>query len=89
MSTEKKLTAVELEKLVSSKDLEKAFGNSNFGDITKREVVRGTLLKYACGYYSGHTAKCIVKELGLITEKLTLTKKGKEYLYYAFADSNL
>jgi tRNA(Ile)-lysidine synthase TilS/MesJ len=78
----------ELEKLVSEKKLEVAFGNSNFGDITKREVIKSTLLKYACGYYSGYTAKCIVKELGLITEKLSLTKKGKEYLYYSFADLN-
>jgi len=78
-------TQSKLEKIISEIELKKAFGNSNFGNISNRDVLKSTLLKCASGYYSGHTAKCIVEELGLVTLKWTLTKKGKEYLYDAFS----
>ncbi len=75
----------ELQKIISDEELNKVWGNANFGNCSKRDVLRSTLLKCASGYYTGHTAKCIVEELGLVTKKWTLTKKGKQYLYESFS----
>jgi len=75
----------ELEKLISDEELNTAWGNANFGDTSKRDVVKNALLKCASGYHTGNTAKCIVAELGLVTTKWTLTKLGKRYLYEAFS----
>lgn len=77
---------MKVEEIISDERLNDAWGNSNFGDCTKRDVLADTLLKCASGYYTGHTAKCIAEELGLVTKKWTLTKNGKLYLYYAFCE---
>jgi len=74
----------ELNSIIPDKELDDAFTNTNFGNITKRDVVRYALLKAACGYYSGHTAQRIINELGLCSKDLKLTKKGKKYLYASF-----
>lgn len=74
-----------IEELVTDEQLNNALGNANFGSsISKRDIIKYTLLKCASGYRSGNTAKCIVYELGLTTKSWTLSKKGKEYLYFAF-----
>ena len=73
-----------VEKLITKETLKRVFANANFGDVTKRDVVRYALMKVACGYNNGWTAQSIIYDLGLCTKKLTLTKKGKEYLYEAF-----
>lgn len=70
------------EEMVTIEDIESVWGNANFGDNTdKRGIVNDTLLKYMGGYSSGQTATCICQELGLLTKKRTLTKKGGRYLY--------
>lgn len=76
-----------VEEYVSDEDLNVAFGNADFGNISKRDVVRYSLLKYAAGYSTGHTAKCICKELGLITDKEKLSVTGRRYLYLAFYEN--
>lgn len=73
-----------LEEMITDKRLEKVFRNTNFGNTTKRDVVRYALMKVACHYHNGHTSQCIIEELSLCTEKLNLTKFGREYLYEAF-----
>ena len=55
--------------------------------FTPRDVLRLTLLKCACGYASGHTAKVIVEELGLV-KNWKLTAKGKLYLWNCFETNN-
>lgn len=75
---------MKVEEIISDEELATAYANSNFGALTPREVVASTLLKCASGYETGHTAKCIVSELGLVTKQWTLTKRGKEYLYFAY-----
>lgn len=78
-----------VENIITDKQLDDAWGNSNFGSISKRDVIKYTLLKCASGYHSGHTGKIICQELKLVyTNDWKLTKKGKEYLYYAFCDNN-
>lgn len=75
----------EITKIISDEQMIGAFGNANFGTTDKREILRNSLLKCACGYYTGHTATHILIELGLVTEKWTLTKKGQEYLWAAYS----
>jgi hypothetical protein len=72
--------------MITDEQIEKAFENTNFGSMTKRDLVRYGLLKVACGYYNGHTLKRILIELALVKENSTLTKAGKEYLYDAFSN---
>lgn len=74
-----------IEQIVTDEQLDTAFAYANFGkNITKRDVLKYTLLKTACGFHNGHTADCIANELGLQTKKLKLTAKGQDYLYEAF-----
>lgn len=80
-----------MEKIITDEQIEAAWGNANFGEVYssktgRREIIRNTLLKCACGYETGRTAKIIAQELGLVTVKWTLTKKGKEYLFAAYSN---
>ena len=76
------------EEIITDKQLDHVWGNANFGKESKRDIVRYTLLKKACGYGSGSTARAIAKELGLFTEAEKLSKKGQEYLYESFRNGN-
>lgn len=71
------------EELITDEQIEKAFENTNFGSAVPRELVKDSLLKLVCGYSSGHTIECIVKELSLVTKGGKITKKGQEYLYWS------
>lgn len=77
-----------VEEIITDKQLDHAWGNANFGTAEKRDIIRFTLLKNACGYGSGSTAIAIVSELGLFTEMGSLSKKGREYLYEAFSNGS-
>jgi hypothetical protein len=70
--------------IVSDEELVTAFGNANFGACSSRDILRYAVLKCVCGYYQGFTSRTIARELGLITEKYNITKKGKNYLWAAF-----
>jgi transcriptional regulator with XRE-family HTH domain len=76
-----------IEQIITDEQLNKAWGNANFGSIPKREVLRNTLLKCASGFLTGHTAKCIVEELGLVhRSKWQLSSLGKRYLFAAYPE---
>lgn len=78
-----------IETLITDEQLNKAWGNANFGQtVTKREVIANCLLKYACGYSTGHTVYCICRELKLITEQERLTTLGKQYLWLQYSTGN-
>ena len=75
----------ELSELVSDEKINKVWANANFGDISKRDVIKDALLQIAGGFSTGGTAAYILKELGLIrTSGEDLTKMGRRYLFYAF-----
>jgi hypothetical protein len=58
---------MKIEELITDAQIEFSFGHANFGpDMTKRQVINLEMLKFACRYGTGHTAKCICTELGLI-----------------------
>ncbi len=78
------MNANTIQEVITDAELDSAWGYANFGSCPKREVVKDSLLKCLGGYTTGHTAKSIMKELGLVyANKWDLTKKGKEYLYLA------
>lgn len=73
------------EQILSDEKIIEAWGNASFGEsVTKRDVVANALLKFACGYVTGHTIECICKELGLLTKNYNLSTKGKAYLFAHF-----
>jgi len=71
-------------KMVTIEEIDSVWGNAHFGSISRTDVVKYGLLKCAGGYYQGHTSKCILEELGLITKKYTLSVRGKYCLYEFF-----
>ncbi len=78
-----------MSQLLSSEEITKAFGNADFGKVSKEDVIKYSLLKYACGFATGYTAKCILRELGFLkTDNHTLTRNGKEYLWKVFSNGN-
>lgn len=72
--------------IVTDEKINKVWGNASFGDTPRRDVIANSLLKYASGYSTGHTANCICRELGLITKGDNLTTLGKRYLFAAYSN---
>jgi hypothetical protein len=75
-----------VEQILSDEQINNAWGNANFGESNRRDVVANALLKYASGYVTGYTIAQICRELGLITKQCKLTALGKQYLYEAYAN---
>ena len=78
------------EEIITDEEIKRVHGNANFGTMKKRDVVNETLLKTACGYHSGHTAKQIVAEQGLIIDSRrkgirSITQRGKKYLWAVYS----
>lgn len=77
--------------IVSDKQLEEQFRDTNFGDMSTRDIIRYSLLKYASGYTTGFTARSILISLELLRplkRHHALTKKGKIYLFEAFSNGH-
>jgi len=67
-------------KVISEKELERAFAGTDFGTTDYRGVLHNAILKKACEYHCGHTITEIMKELRLIGHKGALLKRGIEFL---------
>ena len=66
------------ETMVTAEEINAVWGHSDFGAMSKEDVVKYGLLKCAGGYYQGHTSRSILKNLDLITEKTyKLTRRGR------------
>lgn len=73
---------------VSDSEIEAVFEGTNFGAVRSyRKLLEQGVLKNAASYRSGHTLFCIMVELGLMTKKDRVTKKGFRFLFLAFKDS--
>lgn len=79
------------DEIIPDADIERIHANANFGDVAKRDVVKAALLQTACGFHTGHTARTILAEHGLITlprngsaKVPKLNKKGRDYLWASF-----
>ncbi len=75
---------------ISDEEIEVAFKYTNFGYDgsvkAHREVLAHGCLKRLVPYHNGWTLTCIMRQLGLTTEKDTLTAKGKKFIYAHFQD---
>jgi hypothetical protein len=69
-------------------EINKVWGNANFGTMGKIEVVSLGLLKCASGYHQGHTSKSILEDLDLIRKSYELTAKGRCWLWYFFSNNS-
>jgi hypothetical protein len=67
-------------------ELEDAFAGTNFGpNPDKRNLVAECLLKIQANYSPGHTITEIVIELGMLTRKGNITKRGRRFMYYYYS----
>lgn len=72
---------------ISDEQINAVWGNANFGNSDRREVILTALLQVAGRFCTGHTAMCICQELGLMGHSrkrggARLTKKGSRVMYY-------
>jgi hypothetical protein len=71
--------------VITQEQIDKVWGNANFGHSNRMGVVQQGLLKCASGYYQGYTSRSIITELGLITPKYRLTALGRVCLWEWFS----
>ena len=79
-------------KPVTTGEIQEVWGNANFGSYfnsRKIKIIKSSLLKYASGYTTGHTAFRLLLELGLITKKNRLTARGRKQLWEFFGKADL
>lgn len=81
-----------MKEIISDKEIDKVWGNANFGHNDRRGQILESLTQRAIGYHTGHTITCIMLELDLIQVKnlgvdfeediksYHLTQKGLDYL---------
>lgn len=70
-------------------EIDIVWGNADFGSsLSRLDVVKQGVLKCAAGYHQGLTSRQIVTELGLITKKYRITKRGRFCLWRWFGDGN-
>lgn len=82
------------EEIITDTEILYIHANACFGGTLPRMVVNEALLKCACGYHNGSTARRIIIEHGLVkpgrtTGRTALTKKGREYLYAVYSKGAL
>jgi hypothetical protein len=77
-----------LTEIVSDEELDKAWGNANFGNPDKRTLLKYGLLKCMANYHQGRTMTEILKDLKLANEEGEVTPKGNRYLWYAFGNGS-
>ena len=84
------MNTIKGDNIITDRAIDIAWGNADFGESLnnkRRIVVRNALLKTACGFSNGHTAECIIRELGLVDNNLNLTNIGKEFLWESFKEN--
>ena len=72
----------------TDKEINLVWGNANFGEMEKINVVKMGVLKCASGYSQGSTSRSIVIELGLVTKGYNLTRRGRKCLWEWFNDKS-
>ena len=70
--------------VVDDADIELAFTDTNFGDVDRRHLLQQGVLKFQANFSSGYTLTTIMKELGLVTPKGRISKKGRRFLFQSF-----
>ena len=69
---------------LTNEQIDEVWGNADFGDTPKMEVIRDSLMNAVCGYGTGSTALRICQDLRLVgvnLHKPRLTTYGRKTLY--------
>lgn len=75
----------ELLEIITDDQINDVWGSADFGNVSRRDIIKDALLQIAGDFSTGSTATAILKELSLINASgKGLTKKGRRYLFYAF-----
>ena len=82
---------MKVEDIISDAELDEVHGDKYFGDNSKRDVIKYSLLKSVCGHYLGANARpiCIKHGLTYDDDYDTITSKGQKYLWAAFGKSGV
>jgi len=72
--------------LITDNQINISWGNADFGEVSRRELIANSLLKCASGYSTGSTAKYILEDLGLVSKDWELSHKGQRYLFAAYSN---
>ena len=72
--------------MITKEEIDSVWGNANFGDGDRLDIIKLATLKRACGYCNGFTATQILFNLGLTTKKDKLTKRGLFCMYEWFSN---
>lgn len=81
-----------IQHIITDAEIDAAWGNANFGQISKRDLILDTLKKVAQAWNLGHTAMSIVTELGLVEKRnnqIGLSNKGLMYLLAAAKNTDV
>ena len=72
---------------VSEDEINEAFQRTHFGtEKSNREILSQGVLERQAGYHTGWTITQIMVELGLLTKRKNVTKKGRCFLFVEFSD---
>ena len=72
------------EPIVTDKQIQYAFLNTNFGGSNPRKLLEVSVLKKLVDYHCGHTITQIMETLGLIGKTGKVTMKGKKFIRQAY-----
>lgn len=75
---------METEPIVTDKQIQYAFLNTNFGRNDHRKLLEASVLKKLVDYHCGHTITCIMEKLQLIGKTGKVTVKGKKFIREAY-----
>lgn len=72
------------EPIVTDKQIQYAFLNTNFGRSDHRKLLEASVLKKLVDYPCGYTITVIMQELQLIGKTGKVTVKGKQFIRHAY-----
>ncbi|HHV7361111.1 TPA: hypothetical protein ACUNBO_003796 [Morganella morganii] len=69
---------------ITDEYIAKHFEGTNYGHTNYRDIVGKGCLSAMAGYSNGYATQRILINMGLTTEKLQLTTRGREFLFWHF-----
>lgn len=72
------------EPVITDKQIQDAFLNTNFGNRNHRRLLEVSVLKKLVDYHCGHTITCIMEKIQLIGKTGKVTMKGKKFIRQAY-----
>jgi hypothetical protein len=70
---------------VYNEEIDEAFDGTDFGEIDRRKYLAASILEIQAGYHTGYTITCILQEIGLLSQKKRVTKRGRAFLWFEYS----